>query len=60
MSAEDTGSIYPIKKDGEVWLLQACDDYPQNQYGVCVEMEISSQGEGKRYTQLWKKGWANQ
>lgn len=55
MAANDTGAIYPIKKEGEVWLVQACDDYPQNRYGVVVEMEISSSGEVRKYTQLWKQ-----
>ncbi len=55
MSERDTGAIYPLKRDGDVWLVQACDDYPQNRYGVVVEMEITGTGELRRYTQLWKK-----
>ncbi|MFT3781219.1 MAG: hypothetical protein QM790_04320 [Nibricoccus sp.] len=55
MSANETGALYPIKKEGELWLVQACDDYPQNRYGMVVEMEITSSGEVRRYTQLWKQ-----
>jgi hypothetical protein len=61
MAPRDTGAIYPIKKDGEVWLVHACDDYPQNRYGVVVEMEISDAGELRSYTRLWtQKKEANQ
>ncbi|MGC4071716.1 MAG: hypothetical protein QM760_04235 [Nibricoccus sp.] len=55
MSENDTGAIYPLKRDGDLWLVQACDDYPLNRYGVVVEMEITGTGELRRYTQLWKK-----
>jgi hypothetical protein len=54
MAANDTGAIYPIKKEGEIWFVMACDDYPMNRYGVVVEMEISSSGDVRRYIQLWK------
>ncbi len=55
MAEKDTGAIYPLKREGDLWLVHACDDYPQNRYGVVVEMEIRSTGEIHRYTQLWKK-----
>jgi hypothetical protein len=52
---KDNGAIYPISKNGDAWLVQVCADYPLNRYGWVVEMEITSPGEVRRYSQLWKK-----
>jgi len=55
LADKDNGAIYPLGQDGDVWRIQACADYPFNRYGWVVEMEITSAGEVRSYSRLWKQ-----
>ncbi|MBD5782419.1 hypothetical protein IEN85_23165 [Pelagicoccus sp. NFK12] len=44
LSAEDNNSLVPVEKDGDIWTVVAAADYPDNRYGLVVDIRLREDG----------------
>ena len=54
LAEHDTGFLFPISKINNIWLVQACADYPYHNLGRIVDIEINSEGQLVKYSRRWK------